>query len=351
MARLDWWLYGWNSLPEDLDLAITELNDAPEGRLVRGPIEIPRIRIARPLIFLLIVTGWWTFELIESWDRQDAMARRYFVVTPILMMLFAWGIVRLISVRRLQMTLDRDGVKITDARGTIACPWNLFNFDCRYERALIAHRIQFAVNPDEIPAVRMTRRDGTVVQGEAVSNGFFKFGQHGSVHLSAFFALHPIELVRLLMATGQTLGTLHDETRRPAPQPSWRTTFPPQRPIAEPSPSASRPRFRGHTAIDESGWQIVSHLHWQPPPYCCLCGAETEATCIVPAVSRYLGYFQGDMRWTAIGCCPACQKKLRRREWLGRGTIFFTTLSVPLLGFMALVGPTRFFGILVKIHS
>lgn len=348
MPRLDWWLYGWNSLPEDLDLAISELTSDPEERLARGPIEVPRIGISRPLAFLLVVTGWLTFELIDSWGRQDAMAQRFVILSPIALFLFAWGFFRLFSVRRLRMTIDRDGVSIADSKGTISCPWNLFNFECSIKRGGVPHRIQFAINPDEIPEVRMTRPDGTVVEGEAASNGFFKFGQHGTVHLAAFFALHPIELVRLLIATGQAIGPLRHENEQPALHPSHRTTFPPHRPNIEPSQSAPRARFRGHATINESGWLIASHIHWQPLPVCCLCGEDTDATYVIPAVSRYLGYFEGPMEWTHIGCCPHCRKTLWRREWLGRGTICLGSLSVPLLALMWLVGPVNFVPALFK---
>jgi len=352
---LAWWIYRWNAPPADVILPISELIDDPEERLSREAVEVPRVRLLRPSVALLLLATCGIWLIFSAWNKGRLSQPKEIGVLIVMACLLLWGSIALFAVRRLRMTLTRDGVTIADGKGTIVCPWNLFNTDGSWTTEVVPHRIHFAVNVDEIPHVIMTRPDGSTVEGEAVANHFFRFGKHGSVHLSAFFAVSPEELVHVLLWTGRTLERLPGESdKRGREQPRAPSFSQSHSPHTFDEPAKSTPRFpnRGDATVDSRGWLTVSIVHWQPPHICCLCGEETEETRPVLAVSRYLGYFHGGIHYeTVVCCCPSCQKSFRNRDWAGRITILLITLLIPALGLMALFGPGEFFALMAKHPS
>jgi len=336
-------LYGWNSPPAELTDAVNELIADPEARLSRGPLEIPRMRIAPALVtlILLIPAAVWLF--VDASSGRPDRAVGYGIFLAMGLGLIGWGIFRLIEARKLQLILSRDGAVIVDRHGRLHCPWKLFASEgVPAMMPSIPHRVHFSIHPDAIPNVTLTRPDGSRVSGANVSNSVFRFGLHDSVHLSAFFALHSYSVVSVLVALGKELA---DRPQRPTagspPRSEWASG---SRRTAAPAAATSRPPTRVEAEIDHGDWLVVSEVRADFPPLCCMCGVKTEETYPLRAVDRFLGYFEQHVHArTDIPCCGPCRSTFRLREWLGRGTIFVCSMLVAMLGPMLLFGPGRFF--------
>jgi hypothetical protein len=334
------WIYGWNSPPAELMNDLAELANNPAERLAKGPVVIGPMRTSRAYagaILAVLLCGWTIVSGINDWNEQ--MGKKGVAIGVLLLVALVWGISRLRGVRHSQLTFDLNGVEFQNANSRLTCPWGLFNAVGAPVQSTMPHAITMPINPAAISLLSLKRADLTQESGTDVKSSEFKFAKTpDSVELSLLCAVDTLTIGQLLLSSGRALST-PDGAGRPQLESAARQTSAPSARMASLKPSATYTGGEGTAELRGRGRIIMDSVRTVFPPICCVCGQPTDEALPVEAVTRYLGFFSGSMVLNcSVPSCGGCQKRVRQREWLGRGIIVAICLAAGILGGRLLFG-------------
>jgi hypothetical protein len=328
-----WRIYGWTSPPAELMDDLAELTEDPEGRLARGPVVIGPVRTTRAYIgaiFALPFCAWLIVSGINDWKSHSQPVAA--IVGILMLLMLGWGIFRLWSAGHARLTLDRNGVEFQNASGRLTCPWALFNAVGAPVRSNMSHVIALPINPTVIPQLSLVRADLTQEAGSDVKSSEFKFGKKpDAIELSLLYAIEPVTIGQVLLSVGRSLSTSAGPQNATLASAAREMNSPAAR-MAAAKPSVTYTGGEGTAELRGRGWITMDTVRAVFPPFCCVCGGSTSEALPVNAVTRYLGFFEGNVSFnSAVPCCAGCQKRVRQREWMGRGIVLAICLAAGVL--------------------
>jgi hypothetical protein len=217
-----------------------------------------------------------------------------------------------------EAVLNERGVELRSRGTAVWCPWALFNAAGQPFVLAANEQLLLPVSPAAIPFVELRQHDDVTARGDRVKTRRLKFKSGTEAVLTPLYEVNLLELGALLLQLGRVLGT----------------SLPDGSALELPAVVATGPHLPAQ--LGRNGWIMARLTRLEFPPFCCDCGAATNAGQEFHGHALAFHFFgmkveRGEFASFWIPVCEPCQAENQRVYWRAVWKGLGFGLGVPLL--------------------